>query len=185
MTAVESPVMGQLSRVLSPARDHPFDIVDSSMEEENMPPISRSLNSKGKQRAAATDVDEFDMDQSFDDDPIFLQEVDDIERTVMRLPPPTPNPVNSKPSRSPKKPAVPSFPPPPTKSRPQVAQTSVFTLSQRTLTQARDSATLPQDVITIDDDDDDDKENVPVPTRRVRRRISPSRSSHEVIDISD
>ena len=39
------------------------------------------------------------------------------------------------------------------------------------------------DVITIEDDEEDDKENVPVPTRRVRRRIE--YVDTDVIDISD
>ncbi|KAI5122771.1 hypothetical protein M0805_009853 [Coniferiporia weirii] len=57
--------------------------------------------------------------------------------------------------------------------------------SQRPQAQAQlRTRPVPQDVITIEDDDEDDKENVPVPKRRVRRRISTT-SDDVVIDLSD
>jgi RecQ-mediated genome instability protein 1 len=46
--------------------------------------------------------------------------------------------------------------------------------------------TVSSEVITIEDDDEDDKENVPAPTRHVRRRTARQMSTdHEIIDISD
>ncbi|KAH9838497.1 uncharacterized protein C8Q71DRAFT_751554 [Rhodofomes roseus] len=46
---------------------------------------------------------------------------------------------------------------------------------------------IASDVITIDDSDTDDKENVPVPTRHVRRRVRPPRSQDpgDIIELSD
>ena len=57
-------------------------------------------------------------------------------------------------------------------------------MSHRTFTHSGSIDAAPQEVITIEDEDEEneDKENVPVPTRRVRRRISPPT---EVIDISE
>ncbi|PCH42409.1 DUF1767-domain-containing protein [Wolfiporia cocos MD-104 SS10] len=49
---------------------------------------------------------------------------------------------------------------------------------------SRSASVVDLGVISVDSDEDD-KENVPVPTRRVRRRMTPGPSQQEVIELSD
>lgn len=168
ITLVDSPVMGQMSRVLSPARGDPFDVFDSSMEEDPDPPKDVS---KGKERASTVYEDsDFDMGEV---DASFWDACDKIEREALKDAPKSgTNEPQSSSLKSPKPKKKPTAPP---NAKPQ-----------HTHIHGKTTVISVQEVITIDDDDDNNKENVPVQTRRVRRRLSSQASlDSNIINISD
>ena len=69
-------------------------------------------------------------------------------------------------------------------SVPPVAGSSTQTRAERRANRRQPLVYLGS--ITIDDDEPDEKENVPVPTRHIRRRVTPSQPDPEdIIEISD
>lgn len=181
-----------LARILSPVRGPTIDIEDD--EDEDVPTrnalnaSSRTEASRATQRSAQANrsvradvsFEEFDFPSDDALDAAFLDEIAKVEEAALG---------NDQESRSRASSSAPSTKPPAGSSsivsaatrsssntRPQPRPRPVPT---QTRAQARPSP-VPVNIINIDDDDEDDKENVPVPQRRVRRRVVDG-----VIDLSD
>lgn len=198
-TATSSP-MPRIARVLSPVRGDPIDITDSSTEDARLAVAlpARSSTAAGKQSAKSPTLRSkisFE-DFEFDDDDAeldadFLAAVAKVEKEAL-LTHTVAQVVSNAQPRPHSRPLDPEgnkgrrMRTPVTGPSSSSASASVPSSSSRVRAPA---ATQPKprvvhDVIAIEDDEEDDKENVPVPKRRVRRRVSVVPDT-EVIDLSD
>ena len=152
--------MARLARVLTPPRGDVIDI-DSSLEEADLgrsaaPAKNDSTARESKNENARAEKASRSSPDFFGSDADFDPALFDEIDEIERA-------------------ALAASPAPPARPTPAPSQRS-----QPKLTQSTPAASQ---VIVIDDEDED-KENVPVPTRRVRRRIE-REFDPDVIDLSD
>jgi len=182
-------------RLFSPHRQPPIVIPDSDEEDELQNAPSNTLAISGKVRAISgtvipsprTHSSEFDFGDDNFEDAAFLEEVSRVEREALAGGATTTQVTDTNAtlvettwgSSSTVLPSLPSA------SRPASGSNSSLTSNTRAGGTATDRVDF--GVITIDDTEEDDKENVPVPTRHVRRRTARSvpTSQQDVIELSD
>lgn len=204
----DAGAMRSLARAigLSPPRAPPADLPESD-EDDNpfmSPTANGASNGKGKQRAEVSfgEPGSEDYDFEFDMDDSFLEQVDRAAQEALLRGTTANSTANATANTSAANGRASSVQAPQTQTRvkpephSQSTTRTLFTTGMATHRRggsvaagpasSSSGADAPMDVIDISDDEmEGDKENVPVPTRHVRRRVAPEPPQEDVIELSD
>ncbi|KAI0331921.1 hypothetical protein GY45DRAFT_553475 [Cubamyces sp. BRFM 1775] len=182
---------------LSPPRAAPANIPDGGSEEEVEdffnPTTRASSKGKGKEKAELSfgEAGSEDYPFDFEMDDSFLEQISRVEHEAYLRQEPSPkangkSPMLLQPQPPPQPVAqqVKAEPRSQSTTRTFLNTTSTAVGARRSAASSRAASAAPLEVIDISDDEvEGDKENVPAPTRHVRRRVAPV--VEDVIELSD